>query len=67
MSIEFSDGSTKLIGFYTTSGPIGYIEGKQRDDVLRFSAKLIRSWPNTFAKKPYRDRKGNWIIRVKIK
>lgn len=65
--IVFVDGATRFIGFYQLNGPTGYIKSRHRDEVLRFASKLIRSWPNTVVKKPYRDRYGNWIVKVKTK
>lgn len=59
--------SAQFIGYYRMAGPTGYIESKYQADVLRFANKLIRSWPNAIAKKPYRDRHGNWIVKVKTK
>lgn len=67
MECVFVDGPTKFIGFYQWVGPTGYIESKHRDEVLRFASKLIHSWPNTVVKNPYRDRYGNWIVKVKSK
>lgn len=65
MECAFVDGDTKFIGYYTIEGPKGYIESRRRDETLRLAAKLIRSWPKVIVKKAYRDRKGNWIVKVK--
>lgn len=67
MECVFVLGSAKFVGYYQAIGPTGYIESKHREDVLRFAAKLNRSWPNTIVKKPYRDRHGNWIVKVKTR
>jgi hypothetical protein len=66
-TISFVDDSAKFIGYFQAQGPTGYIEGRYRDDVVHFSSKLVRSWPNTIAKKPYRDKKGSWIIKIRTK
>jgi len=59
--------NAQFIGYYTIEGPTGYIEAQQKEDLECFVEKLIRSWPKTITKSPYKNWKGIWIVKVKTR
>lgn len=54
----------QFIGYYSIYGPNGIIVGKQYDDVIEYSSRLLKAWPYTIAKKPYRNIRGKWTIKL---